>query len=367
MTELEARIVLNMLPDLSSSTIKKLLDYFKTAKSALKANEQELVKSGLVQKSINKFKSGLKSVDLEAELKLVKKLGVEIISLGDSNYPKLLSQIYDPPIILYVMGELEPEAFKIAVVGSRQASFYGLKMAENFSYKLASLGITIVSGLARGIDTASHKGALKAGGKTIAVLGSGLGNVYPPENKGLFEQIADCGAVVSEFPMLTKPFAYNFPRRNRIISGMSSAVLVVEAAKRSGALITANCALDQGRDVFAVPGKADSPTSWGTNQLIKDGAKLVDSCEEIISELEIEIHSHLKTQENNNSPMNVCLSNEDKQILAQISDEPIEFDQLAEKLSLLTSQLLSCLTQLEMRGLVKQLPGKRFVKSRGFK
>ncbi|MBU2540599.1 MAG: DNA-processing protein DprA [Candidatus Omnitrophica bacterium] len=294
MTELEAKIALNMLPEIGSIRIKKLLDYYKSAKAVIEASPLELNRiCSLPKNKTFNFSSSFKSVNLKRELELIEKLKVNVISIDNPEYPELLKNVYDPPPILYAKGKLPQKSINIAIVGSRRASGYGLKMAKKLSYELASCSITIVSGMARGIDTAAHNGSLQARGQTIAVLGSGLSYIYPPENKNLFAQIAESGAVISEFPMQTRPNPGNFPRRNRIISGLSLGVLVVEAAKRSGALITARCALEEGRDVFAIPGEADSETSLGTNQLIKDGAKLVDSFEEIISELNIDIRTSL--------------------------------------------------------------------------
>jgi len=212
---------------------------------------------------------------------------IKILHLQDKDYPENLKHIYQPPSTIYVRGELLPEdSIAVAIVGSRRATYYGLKNAQELGCKLASCGVTVVSGLARGIDTAAHKGALAAGGRTIAVLGSGLDVIYPPENKQLAEDITKSGAVISEFAPNTRPTRYNFPKRNRIISGLTLGVVIVEADKRSGSLITANFALGQGREVFALPGKIDSATSCGTHDLIKQGAKLVGSVEDIIEELE---------------------------------------------------------------------------------
>ncbi len=297
MNELEAKIVLNMLPGIGSIRMKKILDHYKSAKAAIEASPLELRQICSLPKNITfDFSSSIKSDSFRKELELIEKHAIEVISIDSPKYPELLKNIYDPPAILYVKGKLSKKGINIAIVGSRKASDYGLKMAQKFAYELASCSITIVSGMARGIDTAAHNGVLQAKGETIAVLGSGLANIYPLENKGLFERIAEFGAVISEFPMQTKPNPGNFPRRNRIISGLSLGVLVIEAAKRSGALITSRFALEQGRDVFALPGKADSLTSYGTNQLIKDGAKLVDGFEEVILELNIDIRSYLKSQ-----------------------------------------------------------------------
>ncbi|MEW5758600.1 MAG: DNA-processing protein DprA [Candidatus Omnitrophota bacterium] len=220
------------------------------------------------------------------ELELAAKHKIKIISISDAGYPEILKKIFDPPKALYVKGELrEEDNLSIAIVGSRLASSYGLIQAEKFGFDLANLGITVVSGLARGIDTKAHLGALKANGRTIAVLGSGLLSVYPPENKGLVEKISQNGAVISEYPLDMGPRRENFPKRNRIVTGLSLGVVVVEAAKNSGALISARCALEQGREVFSLPGKLDSDNSFGTNELIKDGAKLTTSVNDILEEI----------------------------------------------------------------------------------
>lgn len=362
MTELEARLILNMLPGIGSISYKKLLEHFKKATLVLKATNKELAYCGLPSKVTENFKRNIDSLDLNKELELIEKAKARVIFLDSPGYPRLLKEIFDPPQVLYVKGKLEPYALNIAVVGSRLASIYGLKMAEQFSYQLGSLGLTIVSGLARGIDSAAHKGALKAKARTVAVLGSGLSRIYPPENKKLFDEICEKGAAISEFPMNAGPLAGNFPRRNRIISGLSSGVLVVEAARRSGALITANCALEQGRDVFAIPGKADSATSWGSNQLIKDGAKLVDNIEEIISELDLGarvLRDSFKSEVGNNN--NTALCEEELSVLRAISSEPISFDDISKNCNMITAQILGCLTKLEIKGFIKQLPGKIFI------
>jgi len=365
MTELEARIALNMLPEIGSIRFKRLLEYFKTAKQVLEARPQDLRKvGGIPQDLAYNIGTRIKISDVDKELALAKKEKVDIIFWDDNRYPKLLKEIFDPAPVLYVKGTLPQDSAAVAIVGSRSASFYGLKIAQNFAFALASWGVVIVSGLARGIDSAAHKGALKAGGKTIAVLGSGLSCIYPPENRGLGEEIAANGAVISEFPMLTKPLAYNFPRRNRIISGLSLGVLVVEAAKRSGALITVNCALEQGREVFAIPGKTDSPTSWGTHQLIKEGAKLVDDASEIIFELNLSIPKGARNDKGAGKKSLAGLSQEENIIINSLSDEPMLADQIAGESNMSITQIMNLLTRLEIKGIVKQLAGKRFVINR---
>jgi len=286
---------------------------------------------------------------------------IETIKIGDKNYPKILKQIHSPPKELYVKGRiLEDDEFAIAVVGSRIASVYGLTTAEKLGYELASRGLVVVSGLARGIDSAAHKGALKAHGKTIAVLGSGLDIIYPPENKKLAEEIVEKnGALVSEFPMRTPPTPKNFPQRNRIISGLSLAVVVVEAAKNSGALITADFALEQNREVFAVPGKVDSATSFGTNQLIKEGAKLVQTAEDIMDELELKLKVSSKGAAEALKPN---ISQDEKAVYESLSGDPKYLDDVVEEVKLPLNKTQELLLRLQIRKLVRELPGKHFIR-----
>ncbi|MFA5373228.1 MAG: DNA-processing protein DprA, partial [Candidatus Omnitrophota bacterium] len=262
--------------------------------------------------------------------------------------------------------------YAVSIVGSRQASIYGLEAAERFSRDLAGLGFTVVSGLARGIDTGSHKAAIKAGGRTIAVMGSGFGHIYPAENRGLAEEIAQNGAVISEFPVATSPARQNFPRRNRIISGLALGVLVVEAARNSGALITADFALEQGRDVFALPGKVDSLNSFGTNGLIRQGAQLVCSAEDIADELKLSLGC--VGQPVKNSAVNageaapevldgVCaLSCAETLLYNIISIQPVSLDDILERTNLGIPELSPALLNLELRKMIKQLPGKQFIR-----
>lgn len=290
---------------------------------------------------------------------------IRALRLTDEGYPTNLKYIYDPPPALYIKGNIIPQDnIAIAIVGSRQASYYGLKNAQELAFELAAKGITIISGLARGVDSAAHRGALKAGGRTIAVLGSGLNMIYPVENKGLAEEISQNGAVISEFSQDTPPHRQNFPRRNRIISGLSLGVLVVEAAKRSGALITVGFALEQGREVFALPGKIDSFTSQGTHDLIKQGAKLVESTEDIIEELEPLRSCQInQTRSESKTKIEPNLPEEEKQVYSCLSCEPLHIDELAQKVNLSYGRLLTCLLKLEYKKLVKELPGKAFVRS----
>ncbi|PIU41777.1 MAG: DNA-protecting protein DprA [Candidatus Omnitrophica bacterium CG07_land_8_20_14_0_80_42_15] len=287
---------------------------------------------------------------------------MKIISIkrSDPKYPKNLRDTYDPPEVLYVNGELLPQdEAAVALVGTRRPTYYGMQACEKLSYDLALYGITIVSGMARGIDTAAHRGALKAGGRTIAVLGSGHDNIYPKENKKLYEEITKSGAVVSEFPDDTPPYKWNFPQRNRVISGLSLGVVVIEAPKKSGALITVDFALEQGREVFAMPGKVNSLASEGTHQLIKDGAKLVENANDIIEELEIKLKKFLK--ENKTKENNLLLDEKEEEICRFLTDEPKHIDEIALESKIPVNKVLSVLTQLVIKRVVKELPGKKFI------
>lgn len=314
------------------------------------------------------------------ELSLARQAGVHVVTREQSGYPKVLREIHDPPPALYIKGSLPAEETAVAVVGSRHASRYGLQMAEQLSYELAVRGVTIVSGLARGIDGAAHRGALRAGGRTIAVLGSGLSIVYPPEHEALAEQIVEQGALVSEYPMTMQPLAQNFPPRNRIISGLSLGVVVVEAAARSGALITAGCALEQGREVFAIPGQITTSTSQGTHHLLKEGARLVTAVEDILEELRltppVRLRSGRRPEQGRGAPQPVAgaapsaamgkappLAEEEQRIIACVSqNEPRYIDTIAEASGMEMSEVSSALSQLELRHAVRQLPGKRFIR-----
>jgi len=294
------------------------------------------------------------------ESRLIKKENVKVITIKDEEYPANLKEIYSPPAALYVKGELKKEdKLSIAIVGSRHYSNYGRDTAQRLAGELAQLGITVVSGMARGIDTFAHNGALDSKGRTIAVLGSGLSNIYPPENKALVYKIAERGAVISEFPMATPPLAGNFPRRNRIISGLSLGTVVVEAAEKSGALITARCAYEQGREVFSVPGEVGRNNAFGTNQLIKDGAKLVETANDIIEELSVNIKDILKRKFTSLKSL-PDLSEEELKIFQALTEEPLHIDDISINSMLPISKTSSILTALEIKGLVRKMPGNIF-------
>ena len=288
-------ILLNLL-NLTSQKISNMLSTFEDIDEILKIDAKRLKEVPYLQdKDVEKILSGRTSAILDRELELIDKEGIDCLDIFDQDYPSLLKEIENPPIVLYLKGNRKIlEKFLFAIVGSRKPTSYGISIAGDFSDQLSRKGIVIVSGLARGIDTIAHKKAIK-GGETIAVLGSGLLNIYPRENKDLALEIATSGLVISEYPILTSPLSENFPRRNRIVSGISQGVLVVEAASRSGALITAHLACEQNRDVFAIPGNINSALSKGTHILIKEGAKLVDCVDDILEELGLVLNERLET------------------------------------------------------------------------
>ncbi|MCM8764627.1 MAG: DNA-processing protein DprA, partial [Candidatus Omnitrophica bacterium] len=298
-----------------------------------------------------------KNIRWEQEIERAEKLGIKIFTMEEPGYPDPLKQIFDPPIVLYVKGNIPNDAIFIAVVGTRNPSFYGVSMAEKFSSELASYGFCIVSGLARGIDSIAHKAALKARKQTVAVLGSGIGNIYPHENRKLAEDISQNGAVISEFPLDTPPEKFNFPRRNRIISGLSHGVLVIEAGLRSGALITAHLAAEQNKDVFVLPSDANRITGRGNNQLIKEGASLVESVEEIIKEMNIELVPETFAKQENTRKAEEQLTEEEKLVYNVIKGKRIGFEQIQAETRSPAQHLMKILTILEVKGLISSNPG----------
>ncbi|MBW2544431.1 MAG: DNA-protecting protein DprA [Deltaproteobacteria bacterium] len=305
---------------------------------------------------------------IEKELESADRLNVSIITSDSPLYPRLLLNIYDFPPILYVRGTLSYQDINVAVVGSRMASTYGRFTTERLCRELAMKGITVVSGMARGIDSAAHTGAIAGKGRTIAVLGSGIDVIYPPENRKLFEKIAENGAVITEFPFSTQPLAPNFPARNRIISGLSLGVVVVEANEKSGSLITARVALEQGREVFAVPGSIDSPGTKGTHRLIREGAKLVENTYDILEEILPQVNLNGTTAEpsdenpiQNHARKSEALNTDEKAIMRLIGKKPVHIDSLAADSGYQIHDILSILMSLELGGYVEQLPGKKFV------
>jgi DNA processing protein len=355
---------LKSVPGVGNLLCKRLIDRFKSPKNIIQAPDEELLQvDGLTDRHVVALKNHRMPDSVEAELALVANKDYQIVTLTDSNYPRLLREIPDPPPFLYVYGRLEGHSGNLAVVGSRNATGYGLSTTNNLCASLASHNLTIVSGMARGIDTAAHEGALAVKGKTIAVLGSGLERIYPLENRKLFHRIAENGAVVSEFPLMAEPEAHHFPIRNRIISGMSLGTIVVEATRKSGSLITARLAAEQNREVFAVPGSIQSFKSAGTHTLIKQGAKLVEHAQDVIEELApfVQFNESLE-----NSPLDQTgeklglLSGDEGRVYHALEPYPVHIDDLVRKISMKPGKLLSILLKLELNGMVQQAPGKLF-------
>lgn len=364
-TDREHLIALNLVPELGSARLTKLLQSFGSPATLCAAPVEALERAGVKADAARRLAAACHDdASPSRELALAQRSGVRIVTQADSGYPGVLRTIADPPAALYLRGVDEPldAAPAVAIVGSRRASPYGMQCAEQLAFELALRGITVVSGLARGIDGAAHRGALKAGGRTAAVLGCGLSQIYPPEHAGLANEVAASGWLVSEFPMETLPLTFNFPRRNRLISGLSLGVVVVEAAFRSGALITADLALEQGREVFAVPGPVTAVTSRGTHELLKQGARLVTSVEDILDELRLTAaETPLAAAARSNGPAPELLEAE-RRIMACLGAEPRDIDTIAQASGMRASDASSLLLQLELKRVVRQLPGKQFVR-----
>src|SRR5882672_4245008 len=364
MNSTEACIALNMLPTVGPVRLRKLLQIFKEPENILTAKRTELRKvegiGGEVADQISNWES---IVDLPAELKCVRDFGATVITQESTSYPRSLREIHAPPIVLYVWGELqERDHHAIGIIGARRTTHYGSESAKKLSYQLAYAGLTVISGLARGIDTAAHQGALAAKGRTIAVIGSGLSKLYPPENQALAEKICNGnGAVVSEFSMEIEPDRQTFPMRNRIISGWSHGILVVEAGVNSGALITASQAIEQGRAVYAVPGHINAPSAIGSNRLIQQGAKLVMDANDILEDLQILVPEAKPAPGAAVRPLPE-LSEKERRVYDAIDASETPIDQIAAKCDLPSATVSSTLLRLELKRLVKQFPGKYFVK-----
>jgi len=358
------------------STFAKFIKHFGSVDRALGASVSELAKiDGVGFKIAERIATTRAKFDVTAELELAEKLGVWTVSLDDKRYPAVLKQIYDPPPVLYIRGNLtRQDNLCISIVGSRRCSLYGQEQSSRFAHFLSSAGFTICSGMARGIDTAAHQGALSARGRTIAVQGCGLANIFPPENKKLFELIAESGACISELPLRYEPLSENFPPRNRIIAGLSLGTIVVEADPNSGALITARAALEYNREVMAVPGKIDSPLSKGAHQLIKQGAKLIESVEDVMDALGYigeQLQDHVsaaatKASESMERSLfdarNFKLSSDEKTTYDCLSKEPLHIEQIIADAELTAGSVNAALISLRLKGLIKQLPGSLFVK-----
>ncbi len=390
-------IALKLVPGLGTRVSNKLLERFRTPQAIFRASRTELEAAGVSGAVAQSIASGSTFDDAATQQEKMLREGATAITLGDSRYPEALRAIYDPPILLFARGRVELlQTTALSIVGTRRPTAYGLAAAERLASDLANTGLTIVSGMARGIDSAAHKGALAVGGATIAVFGSGVDVIYPSENRKLAAEIATKGLIVSEFPMGSTAFPQNFPIRNRIISGLSVGVLIVEGAQYSGSTITAKLAAEQGREVFAVPGNITSKLSWAPNLMIKQGARLVQDFNDVLSEIPAESRRHLKGMgqdaaagmaqeaaagangsatdggvpaslfngrgaEATKAPEMVLVARRTLELLKV--DEPQQLDNLLEKMEDTTSsEVVAALFELEMQGLVKQLPGKNFVK-----
>jgi DNA processing protein len=370
-------LALGLTPGLGPTRARRLVEHFGSVAALFRASLTELEATGLLAVSAQSLGTG-KSLELaQEESAKVMAARVHVVSLDDPAYPPRLRQIYDPPLVLYVRGDVNVLSQPgIAVVGTRHPTPYGSGMAERLAIDLAARGLAIFSGMARGVDTAAHRGAIAGKGKTVAVFGTGVDILYPKENSRLAEQILGLGgALISEFPLGTFAAPQNFPIRNRIISGMSMGVLVVEAAEYSGTRITARCALEQNRDVFAVPGNVTNKNSWGPNTLIKQGAKLVATWEDVWEELPENVRLALTPAKPDESqsggtaslfPSDDPLSPHERKMFALLkADEATHIDEIVERLEpdLSSSEIFAALFELELAGKVKQLPGKNFVKS----
>jgi DNA processing protein len=360
-------LALGRVKGLGGVGFKKLAASFADPTEALFASPAELEQvEGLHREVIDGLVNFSGWVEVDDELRRVRAAGVEIVRFTAPGYPPRLRMIADPPPFLYIKGALVAEDERaVGIVGSRSASDYGRRVARDLARGLASLGFTVISGMARGIDGAAHESALRAGGRTIAVLGSGVERPYPPEHEELYQRISEHGAVVSELPVGTRPMAFNFPARNRLISGLSLGVVVVEATEKSGSLITAAMALEQGREVFAVPGEAGASRSRGAHRLIRQGAKLVETVDDIIEEIAPQLARRGGAM--TEAPARVLPPNageNTRKVFALLQDNPLQVDQVIERSGLAAAQVLQILLDLELLGFVRQSPGNLYAAER---
>lgn len=353
---------LSLIPDIGPMRLRRLLNYFHSPQRIWYAEEEELLQIyGFGQKLVNQILKSREELDLSSFLEYCEKSGIKILTLADEDYPKNLREIYNPPPVLYYRGSIQPEDINaLAIVGSRKMSAYGARVARKITKELVEKSFTIVSGLALGVDKIAHETALKAGGRTIGVLGSGIDVIYPREHRKLAQEISNSGALISTFPPKTAPERGNFPARNRIISGLTYGTIIIEAKNRSGALITAEHALEQNREVFAIPGNIFSSLSNGTNKLIQNGAKLVMNCDDIIVELTgilsgtaSIINVKQKEMKENLSPIKV-------KIISLLECDLLTIDELLQKSNLELGELNTVLFELELEGVIDQFPGMKF-------
>ena len=355
--ELRYWIGFNHVKGIGPAKVRRLLDHFGDLEAAWSAAPEELRASGLDRRSLDNLLAVRAGVDLDLILRRIEQMGLQVLTWDSPDYPRNLLSIAQPPPVLYVKGALTPaDEWAVAVVGTRHASAYGREVARELAARLAASGVTVVSGLARGIDGVAHQAALDAGGRTIAVLGSGLDELYPPEHRQLAEAIVHSGALVSDYPPGTKPESVNFPPRNRIISGLSKGAVIVEAGETSGAVITAEFAAEQGRDVFAVPGSILQRSFRGTNKLIQDGAKLVLDAADILEELNLAL-----VTEHTQARAALPADETEQRLLACLSAEPVHVDELRAQMGLPISQITSTLALMELKGLVRQVAGMNYI------
>ncbi|MCL5674353.1 MAG: DNA-processing protein DprA [Candidatus Omnitrophica bacterium] len=347
-------IILNIIDGIGSSKLQELKSAAGNIENVLFLSP-ERIKSILPERTALKL-INWKNTGWEKEMEEIEKKKINVLTIEDEDYPYLLKQTSSPPIVLYVKGKLYPDELCLGIVGTRMPSMYGISMAEKFSSELSSYGICIVSGMARGIDSSAHRACLKAKGRTIAVIGAGFNNIYPSENIKLFEEIAENGATISEFSLNTRPYKTNFPRRNRIISGLSKAVLIIEAGIKSGALITAHMAVEQNRDVFVLPSDVDRLTGKGNNQLIKEGAFLVENIEDIIEYLGIEKEKKSVVR----GQKHTSLTEEEKKISDVLKGKCLHFEEIILLTGLTAQDLMQVLTSLELKGAIVSKPNNFF-------
>jgi DNA processing protein len=363
----EAFITLNMVEHVGPVRARLLLEHFGDAPKILAASKSALLRvRNIGEETAEAISTWEKSVDLAGELKRISEFGCHVLISADENYPALLREIYDPPLVLYVKGALTAkDKNAVAMVGSRQTTHYGIETARKLAYQLAYIGVTVVSGGARGIDTAAHQGALAAKGRTVAVLGTGINLIFPTENAELFQRISENGAVITQFPFNRPADKQSFPIRNRIVAGMTLGTVIVEADLHSGALITANMAVENGRQVFAVPGRIDSPRSKGCHDLIKKGAKLCEGAEDILSEFEYLFPASNRPAAPNETGVLPALelSENENLVYDVLSNEESSIDEVIRRSGLPSSAVSVALLSLEMKRAVRQLPGKLFVKN----
>lgn len=357
-SELKYWLGFNLVKGIGPAKLQALRDYYGSLEAAWQANQAQLEKIGFDQRAIKSFFAARSELDLDAELEKVRQRKISLLTWDSPEYPAYLREVPNAPPLLYLWGDLvEGDRLAVAVVGTRRLTRYGRQVTQDLVTGLVLNGVTIVSGLARGIDAVAHKTALDLNGRTIAVLGSGLDSIYPAENRQMAQQITqEHGAVISEYGLGVKPEAKNFPPRNRVISGLSLGVIVVEAGERSGALITSSFALEQGREVFAVPGNMNSPASIGTNRLIQQGAKLVTSVDDVLDELNLKL-----VVEQTAVQLALPETAEEAALMAHLSGQPVHVDDLCQHTGLPTSLVTSTLTMMELKGMIRQVGGMNYV------